>query len=224
MAIAIDATSTSPSQFSSSATFSHTCSGTDRVLYVLLSGDASTLSLPPATTASYDGDDMTLVLTGDVAGTGRPIYIYRLINPNTGTGNIVLSFGTGIMNICCAVSLTGVNQTTPERTIGTHQIDNSATATTSAVASSASDLVLGFLSWNNSEDAECTEGSGVTREVSEGSGSETYAQIASKAGSSGTVSLDWTANSQHWGCAAISVQEATAASGSVNLLRGLMGD
>lgn len=94
MAIAYDATSRG------TGTTAHTCSGVDRLLVV------SAISLSGTSTPTYNGVSLTFL---DSETTGQYTHaVYYLINPASGTNNIVCTGGTWV-----ATSYTGVNQILP---------------------------------------------------------------------------------------------------------------
>ena len=109
MAIALDTTTSSSSASSTSWTFSHTCSGSDRVLLVGFfkfgGGDS-------VTGVTYNGVSMTQLGKG-VADASGYVYLYGLVNPATGANNVVASSSASVQWYGEAVSYTGVDQTTP---------------------------------------------------------------------------------------------------------------
>lgn len=105
MAIAYDSFSSGKSNSTASLTVSHTCSGSDRILLV------QTMCNGAFTTGvTYNGTAMTLLLQdknggGGGSGTG----VYYLINPDSGTHDIVASLSTNYI-VLTAASYTGVDQ------------------------------------------------------------------------------------------------------------------
>lgn len=112
-AISVDATSTSSGADSSSHTWSHTVtsSGADRLLVV----GVSFLDAPAATdvtSVTFNGDSLTEV--GSVSQSSNcTAQIWRLVNPDTGTHTISVSFNQSAKARCGAVSYLNVNQSTP---------------------------------------------------------------------------------------------------------------
>ncbi len=106
MAIAFDAIGPGKNEAGfSSYTWSHTCSGTNRIVFVAFFGDLSDI----ATGATYDGVAMTLVRKTNTDS--RWIYLYVLINPPTGAKNVVVSFSGNSLIGGNSISYTGVKQT-----------------------------------------------------------------------------------------------------------------
>lgn len=98
---------------SSSATWSHTCTGSSLVLFVgVLMVRISTNSIP---TATYNGVSMTQIsntVTVSPSGLGD-MYMFYLANPATGSNNVVVSYlSTGILGVNgVSLSYTGASQT-----------------------------------------------------------------------------------------------------------------
>jgi hypothetical protein len=116
MAVGFDAASTSGNLSSlsgSSASWSHTCSGIERALYVIVCGyddDGDDIS---SITASYNGVAMTK-LGGQYTVGGANTVIFELINPPAGTYNIALaSLPPFIQMGAGGISYNGVHQTDP---------------------------------------------------------------------------------------------------------------
>lgn len=109
MAVTLDTTTSSNGASSTSWTFSHTCSGSDRVLLVgffkFASGDS-------VTGVTYGGVAMTQ-LGKRAADASGYIYLYGLVNPATGANNVVATSSASVEWYGEAVSYNGVNQTTP---------------------------------------------------------------------------------------------------------------
>lgn len=109
MAIAYDAEYGSFTNSSSgSLTYSHTCTGSDLVLYVM----AATASGVTVTGITYNGVSMTLVdsYTGIGLATDN-VYLYILVGPSTGANNIVISAsGSGSLIYAGSSSYTGAAQ------------------------------------------------------------------------------------------------------------------
>ncbi len=100
MAIAFDAASNGIQGTATSWTWSHTCTGTDRIL-IVFGHQISNIS-----TMRYNGVDMTSFgVTGDVQ-------MWYLVNPTSGANNVVATGSSGYSRFCSA-SYTGVNQASP---------------------------------------------------------------------------------------------------------------
>lgn len=124
MAIALDATSgVTYVGTGTGGSLSHTCSGSDRILFAGVVGQITTDTL---TAITYNSVAMTLI-DKILCPSDRYIYLYYLIAPDTGAHNIAVSFSGSTDIAIGGVSYTGVDQTTP--------IDGTAKATTTAATS-----------------------------------------------------------------------------------------
>lgn len=108
MAIARDTfTAVSSPGSVNSSTFSHTCSGSDRLLLVAVTKRTS----DDITGVTYNGVAMTQIIKRDHADSTEFLYIYGLIAPATGANNVIVSAsGTSVM-YHGVTSYTGVGQT-----------------------------------------------------------------------------------------------------------------
>lgn len=126
MAIAYDSSGSSGVN-ASSITYSHTCTGTDRVIILGVTiGTGATVSGTP----TYAGVSMTLI--GSVLTTSGSVfdktYFYYLTAPATGANNVVVQCSTTAYIYPCSASYTGVDQTSPIN------VSNSYAATTGSVS------------------------------------------------------------------------------------------
>lgn len=125
MAIALDATTegalVNPG---TSSTWSHTCTGSDRILFVNLFGDVQSVdnSGNAFTNVTYNGVALTEIgrqyVTGD-----RWTYLCYLINPSTGANNVVITFSQSVAIKGAAVSYTGAKQTSQPDAFTTNKSD-----------------------------------------------------------------------------------------------------
>lgn len=104
MAIAFDAASESFTNSATSLTWSHTCTGSDRILWVSVMAS----SARNITGVTYNGVALTSLTRS--AGT-QPMQLWYLIAPATGANNIVVSIdGAASFIYTSAGSYTGVEQ------------------------------------------------------------------------------------------------------------------
>lgn len=140
MAIAVDAIDGGGS--GSGATWSHTVTGTNTFLWVSTIGGIGTDNV---TAVSYNGVSMTKVgsalTSGDRYSTG-----WYLINPATGTHNIVITGGAQSWGV--GVSYTGVEQSSPIDASNTFTFTSQTTGTTTLTATNAGDWGLTAI-WQN---------------------------------------------------------------------------
>ena len=147
LAISANGTATSTNSTSINETtplsWSHTvAAGSNRVMFVELSISTTGTT---ATGVSYGGVAMTLV--GRSSSGVVPVEIWKLVNPQEGTANVVASFSATAAVAAGATTYNGVDQTTPVR-VGSFVsgFGNSTTASVT-VASAVGDLVIDAQSW-----------------------------------------------------------------------------
>jgi hypothetical protein len=110
--IAFDAASSAQAGSASSLSWSHSCSGSDRLLVVgTNSGDLSAGDRP-VTSITYNGANLTKIRSDD-AGNIRT-ELWYLVVPASGSHTIQVTFSGNNINVQAgAVSLTGVDQSSP---------------------------------------------------------------------------------------------------------------
>jgi len=111
MAIAFDSGTYAQYTNGTSLTFSHTCTGSDRILFVM--GHDKSNSATIITGITYGGVAMTQVntLNGGAGQNDRAITLWYLIAPATGSNNVVVSASESDNLRFSAVSYTGASQT-----------------------------------------------------------------------------------------------------------------
>lgn len=107
--IAFDAASGGFVNPDTSKTVSHTCSGTDRLLFVDVVGDGTSDFISGVT---YNGVSMTLITKGQ--GSGRWLYSFYLIAPASGTHDIIASASSSCYIEINASSYNNAAQVAPE--------------------------------------------------------------------------------------------------------------
>lgn len=121
MAIAVDVSSNSGIKAAIAAdwTWSHTCTGSNLVLYVaVVARDATNINNRTVSGVTYNGVALTSIDSRDRATGTIQTSLWRLIAPATGAHTISVAMTAYNTNIAygMATSFTGVNQTTPEDT------------------------------------------------------------------------------------------------------------
>lgn len=135
MAIAFDAISSGSGSGAGPWTFSHTCSGSDRILWVIYGIQAG----QAASAITYNGVALTPVHAS--AGTTPRLSVWYLINPDSGTNTISITPASSVGNTgsFVGVSYTGVDQSSP---LGTGASAAATSATPSVVVTSDTDEVI----------------------------------------------------------------------------------
>ncbi len=137
--IAFDAQSAS-GYSATSATWSHTCSGSDRLLVI---GIYSTNSNDVAS-VTYNSVACTFINRVVVTG-GQEIYLYYLLNPATGANNVVVTATSGnLQGYGAATSYTGVKQSAQPDASATNQSASTTSLTTSVTTTADNCWLVGF--------------------------------------------------------------------------------
>lgn len=157
MAIAYD-TNTAPARtIGTSHTFSHTCSGSDRLLVVMgqdTSGGTSTV-----TGVTYNGVAMTKIAGAQVPS-DRQITMWYLVAPATGTNDVVVTSSTSQNLRFHSISYTGVDQTTP--TDGSNTNTSSGTSISTTITTTVDNCWMVMFAKDNSGGKTYTTSTGDT--------------------------------------------------------------
>ncbi|MCA9061772.1 MAG: DUF4347 domain-containing protein, partial [Planctomycetaceae bacterium] len=206
MAITANGTVTSTqTNGANSLTWSHTVnSGTDRVLYVQIAIDGLGAGVNSVT---YGG----VALTQVGRGTGNhAVEIWRLIAPSVGTANVVISFGGTTAAAAGAMTLNGVDQSTPNGTF----VSASGTSTTASVnvSSATGDLVIDVQYWQGITTS--TDGGGQSDNWR--NSNATMLGVSTQEAGASTVTMSGTsASSTQWNIGAISIHAGASNSAPV---------
>ena len=129
-----------------SKTWSHTVSGTNRLLVVGI----GTRDYASVSSVTYGGVALTRSTTVSLGSGNYPHdEIWYLLAPTVGTANIVVTLSTSDWPTCGAITFTGVNQTTPIRASSNDTTSSSSTTTTSLTIDPtvSGDLVIDSVSY-----------------------------------------------------------------------------
>ncbi len=182
MAVAVDAVTTGSSD--GNPTVSHTCAGSDRALYVVCN---HRFDWTPE--ATYNGVSLSQVAR-KTNGNTVTVTILRLVAPATGANNVVFSGNTGSDDLLYAiVSLTGVDQSTPEGTA----VNGSGTGTgpSLAVGSEADGLVIDALAVLMNAGQTITVGADQTERHNATNAPDLRGGVSTEPGA-GSVTMSWT--------------------------------
>ncbi len=201
-AVAVDASS-STSGDAASFTWSHTCSGTQRLLVVGVS------SRDPVSSVTYNGQGLTL-LRRDTNGGWAITELWYLVAPPTGTHNVVVTMSAGEDTVCGAISFTGASTATPFGT-ATGATGRSTTASV-AVNSAAGEIVVDTICFRGA-DGNPTVGAGQTQRWQAQSGPNNFGDVeggASTEAGAASVTMSWNfAVTDRWAITSVSVKPAT---------------
>jgi hypothetical protein len=103
--LALDSTTAANGASTATLTFAHTCSGTNRILFV----SATSNSGVTVTGITYAGTAMTEI-DSHTDGAGPTTYLYYLIAPAIGANNVVISASGSSALVGSAISYTGAKQ------------------------------------------------------------------------------------------------------------------
>lgn len=137
MAIAFDSFSSSQITGTShtSNTFSHTVTGSDTILFVII-GTYNSTGGGKISGVTYNGTSMTRYGGEQPQQTNQQVSVYYLLNPSTGANNIVASFASQTYSWISAASYTGVSQTGfPDNQVDDTGMGTSISSTLTPVAS-----------------------------------------------------------------------------------------
>lgn len=126
MAIAYDTSTNGNYTSGTSHTFSHTCTGSDRILFVEAVINTSSDLI---TGVTYNGVSLTRITTVS-PNANRRLYYYYLVAPATGANNVVISASSSTAIGGNAVSYTGVAQTGTIIDVSTTQTASTSSVTT----------------------------------------------------------------------------------------------
>lgn len=203
--LAFDAAS-SATDFATSLTWSHTCSGEGRALIVgvTMVEDASSVS-----SVTYNGDALTLIGSAQrVSGGSGNVRVeqWKLANPDAGTHDIVVTLSGGVTTLVGgAVSFTGAHPDTAGLTGTQATATGASTAPTVNAASSVGDVVVDTMGIYNSG-AALSAGASQTERwnvgATEGCGSTEPG--------AGAATMSWTGavGTPVWAMAAVAVKPA----------------
>lgn len=191
MAVAFDAC-TNSSGTGTSLSWSHTCTGSDLVLYVYVGIDAAADFNPSVT---YNSVSMTPI---SEITTNRYVAVFRLVNPATGSNTVsVTGLPGGGDEAAFAVSFTGVNQSDPDDTPVTENGSATAEPTNSNsidVTSETGDMVLDFMHLNATTFANISAGGSQTIPTNGSVDDASSEHLTSYAAGASTVTMTWNWN------------------------------
>lgn len=205
MAIAIDSTATTSGKAVNSLAWSHTVSGSDRLLLVSISREGGTAS--NVVSVTLDAQNFSEIQ--EVTNASGSLSVWSLVAPNTGAGTITATLDTGQNRdmFCGSISFTGVEQTTP---LGTHATATGTTSSISVAATSAAgELVADFFSLGTGAGTR-TVGVGQTQRYNGASGSiagDVAGGCSTEPGAA-SVTMSWTTPDDNWAQLAVPIKSA----------------
>lgn len=213
MALAYDTTTIDSFNGSTSNTHSHTCTGSNLVLYVWVSCRFNQDEIG-AGDVTYGGVAMTELARVDSTG-GTPtnaISLWRLIAPASGANNVIASWSpdTRVGHVI-AMSFNGAHQTTPEGTVVTG--GDASGPDNLVVTSAVGEIVADARSFLNDDGTSTlTVGADQTERANATVGTPTGClSVASTEPGAATVTMSWTPDgADDWAGIAVPVKPAAA--------------
>lgn len=189
------AAQSSPSSF----TEAFTVSGTNRLLLVTVSRFPSANTISSLT---YNGDALTKLDT-QIDADDQAVEIWYLVNPDTGTNNIVGNLTAGTEIVLGFTSWTCVNQSTP---LGTQaKAAGSGTTPSVNVSSASGELVIDAV---ETFGGTLSVGAGQTQRINRNDGAGFLLGTSTEAGA-GTVTMSWTKSaSSSWAIIGVPIKPA----------------
>lgn len=187
MAIARDASSSATTAGATSLTWAHTCTGTDRILILAIGMNADTTC-----TATYNGVAMTEIGNAQRSAGGVKTFLFYLINPSTGSNNIVASFGASTGADSGAVSYTGAKQSgQPDSFTATFNDATTSFNVATTVVASNCWLVGGTRMQDGLAEPTTAGGITITESPTTGAGQKTTFSDSNGTVGTGSQSITW---------------------------------
>ena len=169
----------------SSASFTHICSGTNRLLILISHIRETTVS-----SATYGGQSLALQRREQI--TDATTEVWYLVNPPSGANTLVVNFasGTNDCDVQAAISFTGVNQTNP---IGADAGAQAASGSANSVAiatTTANSLIVGGCTGLGGDTQPMNPGTNVTERYDLESGTSKNADVGAAGGEMDAATVD----------------------------------
>lgn len=179
----------------SSSTHSHTCTGSNLTLFVLISSTDSSLTDRTVSSVTYAGVACTKIISNDNSDI-RHSEIWALQNPTTGSNSIVVTMGGTCTTLTvCGISLTGTGSIIASS--GVNQAGSTTSASVNLTTLVDGSWLVGVLHTSNGG-SSYSEGAGQTNRFTQaGSNSDVQASTKSVA-SAGDTTMSWTWTTNAW--------------------------
>lgn len=213
MALAFDAVSNAHGNGTGPFTFAHSCSGSDRLLLVLI---AHYYLDDVVSGVTYNGDALTAVPNGEDNNGQFNITLYYMVAPDTGSNTVSVSTTGSVYDIgMIAMSFTGADQSTP---LGTAVTATGSSTTPSVNISSASgEIVVDGLIIVHS--GTLTVGADQTQRVNTNTANAFIKYASSTESGVSSTTMSWSnSTSQDWAIAGVAVKPVAAAPSGVRQL------
>lgn len=209
--IMFDAASNSTYQASASSyNWSHTtATGSNRYLIV----GVSMLSVAGSTVSSITYNSVAMTFLGAISSVSGAVRaeLWGLVAPSTGSNSIAVTLSTGLISAACAVSFTGVHQTSPTEGFNSASATNvgAADATVNVTTVATNDWVVDQVA---TDDTAITVGAGQTSRNNVTGAGGSGADSTEPATTPASVTMSWTnvAGLATWSIVAIALRDVNA--------------
>ena len=220
MALAVDAASSSEATSATSLTWSHTVSGTNRLLVVGVQFYKNVNSFISGIT--YNSVALTPVTGAAINTSNYYVDLWYLIAPSTGSNNIVVSYGGGapFETGCGAVSFTDAHQTVPYGAAVTATGNSSSPSVT--VSSGTGEFVMDTMSIIHN--GTLSVGAGQTARWNDIGASGFTKYAGSTEPGDASIVMNWSnTTAQEWAITAVNIRPTAAVSSSTGSKLLLLG-
>lgn len=213
---------TTGANIATSGNFSHSCSGSNRVLYVFFHYWMSDSSRE-VSSVTYNGVALTRVAKSARSSDNDGMEIWRLVAPATGANNVAYSVsGAGTVNgRVTAISVTDAHQTIPESTTPTTGTGQSTSPSINVATGGTTDLVIDGIALDaTGVTLTMVAQSGRTQRANASSGFE-FGACSTQETPANPESMNWSVSAnRHYAMAAVAVQAAGAGGQTVTSAGG----
>ncbi len=195
MAVDFDATSQGSVNGATSLTISHTVgSSSNRALYVFVNA-YNTTDLMASGTVTYGGVSLTAIGTVETGNGSNFLRVFRLLAPASGTANVVITPSASAFMHAYCVSLSDVDQTTPEGTVVTSPATGAGSTSTSPISTTVTlgtgGMALDMITRRVASSSLTPDGS-QTRTGTEITAGALATSGSSRKAGSGSTTMTWT--------------------------------
>jgi hypothetical protein len=166
-------------------------SGLNRCVWMIIWGGGSGLTV--SGTPTFGGTNVTALTGSPLNGTPvfTDLYVYRLVNPTSGSNNFVINFTGSVQATIAIISRDEVNQTTPDDGLDTDTTFEDAGDTTAITTSETGDRVVDIVATGFVPAGGFIEGAGQTELANLYNSGEGHALALSYKDGGASVTQTW---------------------------------
>ena len=216
MSVTVDAVTNGVFTNGTTVTFAHTVSGADRELQVSVH-----VHTQPVTSVTYNGVSLSLLRQEVESSQGTNTEVWHLIAPPTGTHNVVVVIANSNNFGVVAISLNGVNQTSPTGTIVSGNYPGSGISESLITSGQVNGLVLDFFTLQYGAGTITPNGGQTTQTGPTTNSNDLQMIVTSKAGAASvTTGFSWVNDFYRWSHIAVPIYPVSAGGLSERMTRG----